>query len=41
MVCQHLTKFGDHRYCSGRDIIFVVCHVIKQDYVLNVEVTKR
>ena len=35
MVYQHLAKFGDHRYCTVRDIIFLVCHGIKQDYIIK------
>ena len=35
MVCHHLSKFGDHRYCSNRDM-FLVCHVIKQVDVIKV-----
>ena len=35
MVCQHLSKFGGHRYCSSRDMMFLVCHVIKQDHVIK------
>ena len=35
MVCHHLTKFGVHRYCSSRDVMFLVCHVIKQDHVIE------
>ena len=31
---HHLAKFGRHRYCS-RDKIFLVCHVIKQDYEIK------
>ena len=35
MVCHHLAKFGGHRYCSSRDITFLVCHVIKQGHVIK------
>ena len=35
MVCHHLTKFGGQRYCSSRDITFLVCHVIKQVHVIE------
>ena len=30
MVSQHLSKFGDQKYCSSRDIMFLVCHVVKK-----------
>ena len=33
MVFHHLAaKFGGDRYCSSKDIIFLVCHVMKQDH---------
>ena len=35
IVCHHLTKFGGQGYCSSRDIIFLVCHVIKQVHVIK------
>ena len=35
MVCHHLAKFGGHRYCSSRNIKFLICHVIKQDLVIQ------
>ena len=35
MVCHHLAKFGDHRYCTSRDIIFLVFHVIKQYHMIK------
>ena len=35
MVCHHLPKFGDHRYCTSRDIKFLVCHVIKKDQMIK------
>ena len=35
MVCHHLVKFGGYRSCSSRDIIFLICHVIKQDHVIK------
>ena len=28
MNCHHLAKFGGHRYCGSRDIMFLVPHVI-------------
>ena len=33
MVCHHLGKCGGHKYCTSRDIMFLVYHVIKQDHV--------
>ena len=35
MVYHHFAKFGDHKYCSSRDIFFLVCHVIKQDHIIK------
>ena len=35
MVYHHFIKFGGHRYCSSRDIMFLVCHVIKQDPIIK------
>ena len=35
MVYRHLAKFVGHSYCSSRDIIVVVCHMIKQDYIIK------
>ena len=32
---HYLAKFDGHRYCSRRKIIFLVCHVFKQDYVIK------
>ena len=29
---HHLAKFGDHRYYSSRNVMFLVCHVIRQDF---------
>ena len=34
MVCQHLAKYGGHKYFSSRDM-FLVCHVIRQDHVVK------
>ena len=28
MNCNHLAKFGGHRYCGSRDVMFLVPHVI-------------
>ena len=28
-------KFGGHRYCSSGDIMFLVCHLIKQDHIIK------
>ena len=28
---HHLAKFGDHRYYSSRNVMFLVCYVIRQD----------
>ena len=33
MAFHHLAKFGGHRYCNSRNIMFLVCHVIKHDQV--------
>ena len=35
MVYHDLAKFGGRRYCSSRDKLFLICHVIKQDYVIK------
>ena len=35
MICLHLAKFGGHRYCSSREKMFLVCHVIKPDQVIK------
>ena len=35
MVCHHLAKFCDHRYCINRGM-FLDCHTIKQDHMTNV-----
>ena len=32
---HHLAKFGDHRYCSSRNVMFLVCHVIRQDLIIK------
>ena len=34
MLC-HLAKFGGPRYCISTDIMFLICHVIKQDHVIK------
>ena len=34
MECRPLAKFVDHRYCSSRFMMFLVCHVIKKDHVI-------
>ena len=31
MVCHHLAKFSGPRYCSSRDMMLLVCHVIKRE----------
>ena len=36
MVCHNLARFGGHRYCSSRNIILFVCHLIKQDREIKV-----
>ena len=28
MVCHEFAKFGDHRYCGNRDIMFLVSHLV-------------
>ena len=35
MVCHHLAKFGDPWYCSSRDTMLLVCHVMTQDHVIK------
>ena len=35
MIYHHYAKFGGHRYCSSRDIMILVCHVIKQDHIIK------
>ena len=34
MSCK-LAKFGDHRNCGSGDIMFLVCHTIQQDHVIE------
>ena len=34
MLC-HLAKFGGHRHCISTGIMFLICHVIKQDQVIK------
>ena len=33
MVCHHLAKFDDYSYRSGKDLMLLVCHVIKEHHV--------
>ena len=33
MVYHHFAKFGGHRYCGTRNIMFLVCHVINFDHI--------
>ena len=33
MVCHYLAKFVVHRYGSSRDVMILVCRVIKQEPV--------
>ena len=33
MLYHHLARFDSHRCCSSRDIMFLVCHMIKQDHI--------
>ena len=33
MSYLHFAKFGVHKYRSSRDIMFLVFHLIKQDYI--------
>ena len=35
MACPHLAKFGGQRHCSSKDIMFLVCQVIKQDHMIK------
>ena len=35
MVYHLLAKFGGHRCFSSRDIIFLVCQMIKQDHIIK------
>ena len=35
MVYNHFAQFGGDIYCISRDIIFLVCHVIKQDLIIK------
>ena len=35
MVYHCLAKFGGHGHCSSRDIMCLVCHVIKQDHIIK------
>ena len=35
MACHHLAKFGGHRYCGSRNVMFLVCHLIYQNHVIK------
>ena len=35
MVCHHLAKFGGHSYSNSIDIIFLICHGVKQDHLIK------
>ena len=35
MVYHHSAKFGSHRCCNSRDIMFLVCHLISQDHMIK------
>ena len=35
MANYQLSTFLDHRYCSSRDIIILVCQAISQDHVIE------
>ena len=39
MVGHYLARSGGHSYCSSRDIILFVCHLIKEIRVIKVSVT--
>ena len=43
MVCRHLAKFEGHSYCINRDIMFLICQAINQDYIIkgSVDYNKR
>ena len=32
---HYFATFGGHKYCSSRDILFLGCHVIKQEHVMK------
>ena len=34
MSCK-IATFGDHRHCGSGDIMFLVCHTIQQDHVME------
>ena len=36
MVGHYLARSGGHSYCSSRDIILFVCHLIKEIRVIKV-----
>ena len=36
MVGHYLARSGGHSYCSSRDIILFVCHLIKENRVIKV-----
>ena len=35
IVCHNPAKFGGHKHCGSRSIMFLVCHVISQDHVIK------
>ena len=35
MVWHQMVKFGGYRHCSSRDIMFLVCYMIKQDHAIK------
>ena len=34
-VSQHPDKFGDHRPCDNRDLMFLVCNVTSRDHLFK------
>ena len=35
LLSHHPTKFGGHKSCASKDILFLVCHVTSRDYLVR------
>ena len=35
MLYPQFAKFGDYKYCSNKDIMFLFCPVIKQEHIIK------
>ena len=38
-VCDHPDKFGDHKHCESRDIMFLICQVTSRHHMFKSYVT--